>query len=97
MQQSKTRTLLLAEYDFDTQELEPITQIRRDTALAIAPKWCESCVNPEHYFLAGYNLYAIDNNGNATLIETYYADKEARWARNAIVHNMRSGATMVII
>lgn len=87
---------LIATYDYDTQDLEPITTITPTTALAIAPKFCESYMVPGTYFLAGWNLYAIDGD-RAVLLEAYDSQDAAEWIRDSIMGAMENGAEMVAV
>ncbi len=71
----------------------PIAAVTRTTAFAIAPKWCEYT----KLFFAGYNLYAIDDDNRAALIETFDTEKEARTLRRMIVEDVKCGAEIVFV
>lgn len=80
-------------YDHDTQGLEPLAEISRVTALAVAPKYYE--YNSAIKF-GGWNLYAIEGK-EATLLETYETEEEAVWVRDSITQNIKAQAEMIIV
>jgi|GEM_PF-6087101 len=86
---------LIAAIDPETHNLEPLAEITITTALAVAPKWCERYTRPG-VFLAGWNLYAIEND-QAVLLETYEEEHEAVWVRANIIRNLEANAELVII
>lgn len=79
-------------YDYESNELTPVATISRKTALAVGAQWS----NYSQWFLAGYNLYAIEG-GKAVLLETYESRKEAEQVRRQLVSNMRSGGALGIV